>query len=129
MCAYLANRLAFQHLNVNGKYGKSNTLLETNKTKQLDTSFNKWFFIIYYSGQKLKETNRVKISSDGSLYIKNTMSADSGNYSCRVENIYSSDEVTHELIVKGFTQFSILNEEHKCSLHLILFDVMIHISR
>lgn len=49
--------------------------------------------------QKLVESNRIKILPDGSLDIKNTMPTDSGNYTCRVENIYSTDELIHELYV------------------------------
>lgn len=51
-------------------------------------------------GEKIKEKTRIRLLADGALQLVNTRPHDSGNYSCRVINIYATDEIHYELLVQ-----------------------------
>ncbi|XP_037873453.1 cell adhesion molecule Dscam2 isoform X2 [Bombyx mori] len=72
------------------------------------------------NGVGLESTLRKNVSSDGTLTISMTQSADSGNYTCSVENIHGRDEVTYTVEVKVPPQPPILAvvDSYADSLHL-----------
>ncbi|XP_018577220.1 Down syndrome cell adhesion molecule-like protein Dscam2 isoform X8 [Anoplophora glabripennis] len=45
--------------------------------------------------------DRIRQQPDGSLFIRDVTRGDAGEYSCRVENDYGQDSVTHQLIVNA----------------------------
>uniref|UniRef100_A0AAR5PMA6 Down syndrome cell adhesion molecule-like protein Dscam2 n=1 Tax=Dendroctonus ponderosae TaxID=77166 RepID=A0AAR5PMA6_DENPD len=45
--------------------------------------------------------DRVRQQPDGSLFIRDVTRTDAGEYSCKVENDYGQDSVTHQLIVNA----------------------------
>nr|XP_023016837.1 Down syndrome cell adhesion molecule-like protein Dscam2 isoform X6 [Leptinotarsa decemlineata] len=45
--------------------------------------------------------DRIRQHPDGSLFIRDITRTDAGEYSCRVENDYGQDSVTHQLIVNA----------------------------
>lgn len=46
-------------------------------------------------GESLPKVRRMEVHADGSLVIKNLQVADTGNYSCRVQNHHSFDEIVY----------------------------------
>ncbi|VEN35147.1 unnamed protein product, partial [Callosobruchus maculatus] len=54
-------------------------------------------------GQKFSPNNsdRIRQHPDGSLFIRDVTRGDAGEYSCKVENDYGQDSVTHQLIVNA----------------------------
>lgn len=45
--------------------------------------------------------DRIRQHPDGSLFIRDITRTDAGEYSCKVENDYGQDSVTHQLIVNA----------------------------
>lgn len=45
--------------------------------------------------------DRIRQHPDGSLFIRDVMRTDAGEFSCKVENDYGQDSVTHHLIVNA----------------------------
>ncbi|XP_069361354.1 cell adhesion molecule Dscam1 isoform X3 [Maniola hyperantus] len=72
------------------------------------------------NGALLESTLRKNVSSDGTLIISMTQYADSGNYTCLVENAHGRDEVTYGVEVKVPPQPPVLAvvDSYADSLHL-----------
>ncbi|XP_063830982.1 cell adhesion molecule Dscam2 [Ostrinia nubilalis] len=72
------------------------------------------------NGATLESTLRKNVSNDGTLVISMTQYADSGNYTCSVENIHGRDEVTYSVEVKVPPQPPVLAvvDSYADSLHL-----------
>ena len=51
--------------------------------------------------QLVQLSARVSMPVDESLQITDLHRTDSGNYTCLVENIHGSDQITHRLTVQG----------------------------
>lgn len=52
-------------------------------------------------GHSLAESDRIRITVNGSLHIRSILLTDSGNYSCHVENIHGSDIIYYRVLVQG----------------------------
>lgn len=52
-------------------------------------------------GATLQPSDRLRQLPEGSLFIKEVDRADTGEYSCYVENSFGHDTVTHQLVVHG----------------------------
>ncbi|CAG9123879.1 unnamed protein product [Plutella xylostella] len=72
------------------------------------------------NGASLESTLRKNVTSDGTLIISMTQYADSGNYTCVVENVHGRDEVTYGVEVKVPPQPPVLAvvDSYADSLHL-----------
>ncbi|XP_068620593.1 cell adhesion molecule Dscam1 [Battus philenor] len=72
------------------------------------------------NGAVLESTLRKNVTSDGTLVISMTQYADSGNYTCGVENAHGRDEVTYSVEVKVPPQPPVLAvvDSYADSLHL-----------
>ncbi|CAH0555671.1 unnamed protein product [Brassicogethes aeneus] len=49
----------------------------------------------------INSNDRIRQQPDGSLFIRDVTRTDAGEYTCRVENDYGQDSVTHQLIVNA----------------------------
>ena len=47
------------------------------------------------------EDNRVQVLTNGSLRIHHVTTRDAGNYTCRAENVYGTDNIHVALVVQG----------------------------
>ncbi|XP_031765665.1 cell adhesion molecule Dscam2 isoform X2 [Galleria mellonella] len=72
------------------------------------------------NGATLESTLRKNVTNDGTLIISMTQYADSGNYTCAVENPHGRDEVTYSVEVKVPPQPPVLAvvDSYADSLHL-----------
>ncbi|XP_049876722.1 Down syndrome cell adhesion molecule-like protein Dscam2 isoform X5 [Pectinophora gossypiella] len=72
------------------------------------------------NGASLESTLRKNVTTDGTLIISMTQYADSGNYTCTVENPHGRDEVTYSVEVKVPPQPPVLAvvDSYADSLHL-----------
>ncbi|XP_026321143.1 Down syndrome cell adhesion molecule-like protein Dscam2 isoform X3 [Hyposmocoma kahamanoa] len=72
------------------------------------------------NGAALESTLRKNVTSDGTLIISMTQYADSGNYTCTVDNPHGRDEVTYSVEVKVPPQPPVLAvvDSYADSLHL-----------
>ncbi|XP_047108457.1 Down syndrome cell adhesion molecule-like protein 1 homolog isoform X1 [Schistocerca piceifrons] len=52
-------------------------------------------------GQLIQENNRIHINAEWTLHISSVETSDTGNYSCRVQNILGADEITYTVTVKN----------------------------
>ncbi|KAF2359815.1 Fibronectin type III [Trinorchestia longiramus] len=52
-------------------------------------------------GKPFKETDRIRMQSEGSLLIREVSRGDGGEYTCMVENAYGKDTVTHTLLIQA----------------------------
>lgn len=61
---------------------------------------------LYFCNQQVKgadfvPTDRMRILSQGTLFIKDVIRQDAGDYTCVAENSIAKDSITHKLIVLG----------------------------
>ncbi|GAB6024303.1 Down syndrome cell adhesion molecule-like protein 1 [Chamberlinius hualienensis] len=70
------------------------------KAVGIPTPEREWIF----NGKKLNSSNRIIVTSDGSLEIKQFQPNDVGNYTCRVVNIYADDTIVHHLTIAANTE-------------------------
>lgn len=49
----------------------------------------------------VNSNDRIRQQPDGSLFIRDVTRTDAGEYSCKVENDFGQDSVTHQLIVNA----------------------------
>lgn len=52
-------------------------------------------------GADFVPNDRMRILAHGSLFIKDVIRQDAGDYSCVAENSIAKDSITHKLIVLG----------------------------
>ncbi|XP_073953751.1 Down syndrome cell adhesion molecule 4 isoform X2 [Choristoneura fumiferana] len=94
---------------------KENISLSCNKVG-IPTPTTTWSM----NGATLESTLRKNVTSDGTLIISMSQYADSGNYTCAVENVHGRDEVTYGVEVKVPPQPPVLAvvDSYADSLHL-----------
>lgn len=51
-------------------------------------------------GQAMETNTRKTIAKNGTLFIRDCMSTDEGNYTCTVENTWGKDEIVYSIIIK-----------------------------
>ena len=52
-------------------------------------------------GEEVSGMWRYRVTTEGSLTIRSIQAEDHGNYTCKVNNTYGDDSVTHNLVVLG----------------------------
>lgn len=52
-------------------------------------------------GSDNNNNDRIRQQPDGSLFIRDVHRDDAGEYSCRVNNIFGNDSITHKLVVNA----------------------------